>query len=130
MVARWLENYFQFRGPGLHRGLASLPDARRWQRADAAHTGYTERLGTRLVPGRREDRLYLEQPPQCHECGRDWGSQLLTDAAFEDHPSWSPDGRIVFFSNRGGHLYVINGDGNGLKLIGDTTATDETPSWS
>src|SRR6267143_3517801 len=73
MVARWLENYFQFRGPGLHRGLASLPDARRWQRADAAHTGYTERLGTRLVPGRREDRLYLEQPPQCHECGRDWG---------------------------------------------------------
>jgi Tol biopolymer transport system component len=59
---------------------------------------------------------------------------LLTDAFYEDHPSWSPDERIVFSSNRGGgggeHLYVINADGSGLALIGDTTAGEGTPSWS
>src|SRR2546422_131457 len=51
-------------------------------------------------------------------------------------PAWSPDGRIVFLSNRGAngqsatHIYMINGDGTGLTVIGDTSATEETPSWS
>ena len=31
---------------------------------------------------------------------------------------------------RSTHIYVINGDGTGLTVIGDTSATEETPSWS
>jgi Tol biopolymer transport system component len=29
-------------------------------------------------------------------------------------PTWTPDGRIVFHSNRGG-LYVMNRDGTGVR---------------
>ena len=28
------------------------------------------------------------------------------------------------------HIYVINEDGSGLTLLGDSTAIEETPSWS
>jgi Tol biopolymer transport system component len=58
------------------------------------------------------------------------------DPYYEDHPSWSPDGRLAFFSNRGAggqsasHVYVINADGSGLTFVGDSSATEETPAWS
>ena len=49
---------------------------------------------------------------------------LSNDAAYDGWPTWTPDGKVIFSSNRGGipykaQLYLVNPDGSGLKLLTD-----------
>ena len=50
---------------------------------------------------------------------------LSSNPAYDGWPSWTPDGRIVFASNRNGipsrsALYIVNADGTSLKQITDS----------
>jgi len=49
-----------------------------------------------------------------------------TEYAFDDSPSWSPDGMQLVFS-RSGVMFLINADGTGLISTG---VQGEQPSWS
>jgi TolB protein len=49
---------------------------------------------------------------------------LSDNAAYDGWPVWTPDGRVIFASNRSGvpsrsALYLVNADGTGLKIITD-----------
>lgn len=49
---------------------------------------------------------------------------VSNNPAYDGWPTWTPDGKIVFSSNRGGipyaaQLYIVNVDGSDLKLISD-----------
>ncbi len=57
----------------------------------------------------------------------------LTDATADDvDPAWTPDGRILFASNRGGNfdLYLVAPDGGGLIRLTDTPFDELEPAWS
>jgi Tol biopolymer transport system component len=58
--------------------------------------------------------------------------QLTDGDDTELAPDWSPDGRLVFQSNRDDNweLYVINADGSGLRRLTDDDAADGEPRWS
>ncbi|MBC7220468.1 PD40 domain-containing protein [Candidatus Bipolaricaulota bacterium] len=45
--------------------------------------------------------------------------RVTSDAAVDANPTWTPDGRILFNSNRGGQwgAYTINPDGTNLQRI-------------
>jgi hypothetical protein len=52
-----------------------------------------------------------------------------------DHPSWSPDGGQIAFAGSQGvslHLYVINSDGSGLRVLGNPADVPfaSEPAWS
>ena len=54
--------------------------------------------------------------------------RLTNNAAFDDSPAWSPDGRKIAFA-RGSTIYVMNADGSAqTRLTGDFAAT--SPAWS
>ncbi|QHT66853.1 hypothetical protein GXP67_09380 [Rhodocytophaga rosea] len=49
---------------------------------------------------------------------------LSANPAYDGWPAWTPDGRVIFASNRGGipsrsALYIVNADGSGLKILTD-----------
>ena len=67
--------------------------------------------------------------------------QRLTENRHDDwDPSWSPDSkRIVFFSNRDGHvmggiptfeIYVLDADGGNQQRLTNHPNDDRSPSWS
>ena len=54
-------------------------------------------------------------------------------AAFDNRPSWSPDGsRITFTSTRDGdpEIYVMNADGTGVQRLTTSAGVDTSASWS
>jgi Tol biopolymer transport system component len=68
--------------------------------------------------------------PSCESLSAMW--QLTDDPAWDDKPTWSPDGtRIAFVSNRDGdsEIYVMNADGSGLVKLTDNSAYDGQPDW-
>jgi len=58
--------------------------------------------------------------------------QLTDGDDTELAPDWSPDGRLVFQSNRDGNweLYVMHADGSRLRRLTDDDAADGEPRWS
>jgi len=49
---------------------------------------------------------------------------LSNNPAYDGWPTWTPDGKVLFSSNRGGtpyfaQLYLVNADGTDLKLVSD-----------
>jgi TolB protein len=59
--------------------------------------------------------------------------QLTNGADYDSWLRWSPDGRyLVFVSNRDGNreIYVMNGDGSGLKRLTDNPTFDGNPTWA
>jgi Tol biopolymer transport system component len=55
-------------------------------------------------------------------------TQLTDDPALDVLPAWTPDGRILFRSARGGEwgIYIMNGDGSGQEKIKSAAAG---PDW-
>ena len=80
--------------------------------------------------------------PEIYVMDADGGNQRrLTNNRHDDwSPSWSPDGkRIVFFSNRDGHvidgiptseIYVMDADGGNQQRLTNNRHDDRSPSWS
>ena len=80
--------------------------------------------------------------PEIYVMDADGGNQQrLTNNRHDDRsPSWSPDGkRIVFFSNRDGHvmggiptneIYVMDADGGNQQRLTNNRHDDRSPSWS
>ena len=61
------------------------------------------------------------------------GQTRLTDSpGWDGNPSWSPDGRIAFQSDRDGdgEIYVMNADGSGQTRLTDNPAWDWSPNWT
>ena len=62
--------------------------------------------------------------------------QLTTGQSFgNDHPAWSPDGTKIAFERREGSqcctdIYVMNANGNSLRQVTATPATESGPAWS
>ena len=80
--------------------------------------------------------------PEIYVMDADGGNQQrLTENRHDDwDPSWAPDGkRIVFFSNRDGHvmggrptfeIYVMDADGGNQQRLTNNRHDDWDPSWS
>jgi len=56
---------------------------------------------------------------------------VVTGPGDDEHPSWSPGGRIAFDSNRDGDydIYIVNSDGNNLVHF-DGAGDDKDPAYS
>ena len=59
-------------------------------------------------------------------------TNLTPNPAMDRFPSWSPDGKIVFSSDRSGkdEIYVMNADGTTLKQISSGQDRNDEPHWS
>lgn len=64
---------------------------------------------------------------------------LDPDASYDDHPRWSPDGRLIawFHVARGGsfdvnygEIYTMNADGSNVRRLTNNTAEEFRPAWS
>ena len=59
-------------------------------------------------------------------------TNVTNNSAFDQDPSWSPDGtKIAFTSGRDGNgdIYVMNADGSNQTRLTDAPRTDAHPSW-
>src|SRR5262249_8337382 len=69
-----------------------------------------------------------------HDAVRGLKTRITSDAAFEDRPIWSPDGkRIAFASNRGGNwdVFIQAADGSGqAEPLLATPQDDFLMDWS
>jgi Tol biopolymer transport system component len=57
------------------------------------------------------------------------GLRKLTRNPGDRSPAWSPDGRRLAFERRG-QIYVINGDGTGLRRVTRLLTDAREPAWS
>lgn len=60
-------------------------------------------------------------------------TRLTNNPAYDDQPSWSPDGsRIAFISDRDGNfeIYSMNTAGSDLRRLTNNPAGDGFPAWS
>jgi len=60
-------------------------------------------------------------------------SRLIAHPSDDRHPTWSPDGKMLaFVSDRDGDrdIFVVNGDGTGLRKIVAAKGNDEHPHWN
>ena len=60
------------------------------------------------------------------------GKQRLTGPVMVDlgPPSWSPDGRTLAFTGRGGDIYTVRADGTGLRKLTRGPGWDVGADWS
>ena len=60
------------------------------------------------------------------------GKQQLTGPLMVDlgSPSWSPDGRTLAFTGRGGDIYVVHAEGSGLRKLTAGPGWDVGARWS
>lgn len=59
--------------------------------------------------------------------------RITTQPGWDGDPAWSPDGRIVFASERDGgnrEIYVMNSDGQNPERLTNSNAADYRPVWS
>jgi len=58
-------------------------------------------------------------------------TRLTQNAARDRFPTWTPDGRIAFTTDRDGddEVYVMNSDGTGLVRLTNSAAPDVLDSW-
>ena len=57
------------------------------------------------------------------------GMRKLSRNPSDRSPAWSPDGRRLVFERRG-QIYVINGDGTGLRRVTRLLTDAREPAWS
>ena len=58
--------------------------------------------------------------------------QLTSNAGNNEHPTWSPDGKLIAFaSNRGGsyQIYIMRKDGSNVTRI-TNSGENTSPTWS
>lgn len=122
------------------RNLTQNPakDVRPAWSPDGRRIAFVSRRGpsSRCKPG--PGRCGLDRQSEIYVMNADGSRKrkLTRDRAFDDYPTWSPDGRrIAFLRGRGarGQLYVVNADGSGLRnlmRIGSPAFSYSHLAWS
>jgi hypothetical protein len=76
----------------------------------------------------RNAEIYVMHDDGSHQ------TRLTNHPAFDDQPTWSPDGsKIAFRTNRDGgnyEIYVMNADGTNPVNLTHDGAVDQDPAWS
>lgn len=74
----------------------------------------------------------LDDPRALYTVGINGGQVMEVAGAKSWNGSWSPDGRMLYVSDRIGtaFLFVAARDGTGVSVIGPTDNWNQSPSWS